>query len=86
MISSDGLVIQLQEEVDRLNGIINNLPTITSDMKARCIGEFKEYYEFFSEDTESIIDEFIVVSWHNTKAIYTMMLAQKLSNINEVSK
>ena len=66
-----------EAECERLRGIIKDLPTITTDMKAECIGEFREQIEMWDEDEGEYLQN-ITVGWDTTKEIYAMMLNVKL--------
>lgn len=69
---------KLEGEVKKLKAQIADLATITTPMKAECMGEFKETYEVYCDDEEDYIEESRVISWPNMKDIYAMMLAEKL--------
>tara|TARA_R110000824_G_scaffold65943_1_gene171363 strand:+ start:3342 stop:3746 length:405 start_codon:yes stop_codon:yes gene_type:complete len=66
-------------EIERLKEVIEDLPKITTAMKAECMGEFKETYEVYNSDDEDYEDAYINISWSNMKDIYAMMLKEKLT-------
>ena len=71
-----------RQECERLREFIKDLPTITMDMKAVCIGEFQESIELTDEDGEEYLQK-VMVGWDTTKDIYTMMLKTKLTTKSE---
>lgn len=91
VMKADGLIMSLEEmlfalregeavkkELAELKVKLDGLSEITCEMKAECIGEFKETYEVWSDIHDENIEQSILISWPNTKDIYQMMLASKL--------
>jgi len=75
---SQANVDRLKNEIKELKAKIANLSEITTPMKAECMGEFKETFEYYSDDHDDYIEEKITISWPNMKEIYVMMLNSKL--------
>ena len=73
-------------EIKELKAIIEDLPNITTSMKAECMGEFKESYEVYNELEDDYIEESRIISWPNMKDIYAMMLKEKLDHIPDTEK